>query len=332
MTNATQLPVGTTEHPLAPPPRFANPFETEQQQYASGKLGMWIFIGAEMLMFGGLFCAYTAYRHNYPGAFAYAQLCIERSMNDLGDKHPVVFASAHRYFGKLLDGVSTIKILGGISTIVLIFSSLTMAWGLRCAQLGKRIGLILCMMLTLLGGLGFVGIKYIEYRQEWNHHLWIGAANRFHKEFKGEVIPEPKEPDLPETGDDAEVVRQGPAELDPLAGTLDEPKIKPSFLSPVGLAPATAAPEPAGRHVGYKDLDIDERAHLSTFFSIYFLMTGLHGLHLLVGTVLIAWIMFRAIRRQFSPAYFAPVDLVGLYWHLTSLIWIFLFPLLYLMH
>ncbi len=68
------------------------------------------------------------------------------------------------------------------------------------------------------------------------------------------------------------------------------------------------------------------------FFSVYFLMTGLHGIHVLVGMGLITWILLRAMKRQFGSRYFAPVDLVGLYWHLVDLIWIFLFPLLYLIH
>ena len=72
--------------------------------------------------------------------------------------------------------------------------------------------------------------------------------------------------------------------------------------------------------------------HVNTFFSCYFLMTGLHGIHVLVGMGLITWILMRAIKNEFSSEYFTPVDLVGLYWHLVDLIWIFLFPLLYLIH
>ena len=66
------------------------------------------------------------------------------------------------------------------------------------------------------------------------------------------------------------------------------------------------------------------------FFGFYFVMTGLHGFHVVVGMGLIAWIMLRASRGEFSSAYYTPVDLVGLYWHLVDLIWIYLFPLLYL--
>jgi cytochrome c oxidase subunit 3 len=66
------------------------------------------------------------------------------------------------------------------------------------------------------------------------------------------------------------------------------------------------------------------------FFGIYFIMTGLHGIHVLVGIGLIAWIMVKNEKGRFSSKYFTPVENVGLYWHLVDLIWIFLFPLLYL--
>lgn len=66
------------------------------------------------------------------------------------------------------------------------------------------------------------------------------------------------------------------------------------------------------------------------FFSLYFLMTGLHGLHVLIGMSLIAWVLVRSSRKEFSEHYYTPVEMVGLYWHLVDLIWIYLFPLLYL--
>jgi cytochrome c oxidase subunit 3 len=66
------------------------------------------------------------------------------------------------------------------------------------------------------------------------------------------------------------------------------------------------------------------------FFSLYFVMTGLHGVHVLVGMGLIAWIIKRTAAREFSPAYYTPVEIVGFYWHFVDLVWIYLFPLLYL--
>jgi len=72
--------------------------------------------------------------------------------------------------------------------------------------------------------------------------------------------------------------------------------------------------------------------HTNMFFSIYFAMTGLHGIHVLGGIVLFIWLLIRAIRGDFSADYFGPIDYAALYWHLVDLIWIFLFPLLYLIH
>jgi len=66
------------------------------------------------------------------------------------------------------------------------------------------------------------------------------------------------------------------------------------------------------------------------FFSFYFMMTGLHGIHILLGMAAMLWLLRRAIRGDFSSAYYTPVDMVGLYWHVVDLIWIYLFPLLYL--
>lgn len=72
--------------------------------------------------------------------------------------------------------------------------------------------------------------------------------------------------------------------------------------------------------------------HTNIFFSIYFLMTGLHGIHVLVGVIVFAWLLVRAVKGHFTPDYFGPVDYAALYWHIVDLIWIFLFPLLYLIH
>ena len=121
-------------------PHLAHHFETPEQQYASAKLGMWVFLGTEILMFGGLFCAYSVYRHN----------------------HPEVFALAHEALNRWL---------GAANTIVLITSSLTMAWGVRASQLGSTTALRWLLGVTILGGYFFMGIKAIEYHTKWKHHL-----------------------------------------------------------------------------------------------------------------------------------------------------------------
>ena len=138
----------------------------------------------------------------------------------------------------------------------------------------------------------------------------------------------PHEPAAQTTGVSPTVFGRGL--VDPNSGTNDEAKIRPTYADPPGLAAGVGA----GNHgeVHYAQLTEAERQNVYTFFSIYFMMTGLHGVHVVVGMGLIAWIFFRSTRNEFGPTYFTPVDLVGLYWHLVDLIWIFLFPLLYLIH
>jgi cytochrome c oxidase subunit III len=284
-------------HPPRPheDPHLAHHFETPQQQYDSGKLGMWMFLATEVLLFSGLFCAYAVYRAS----------------------HPQVFEWAHRYLNIWL---------GGTNTIVLICSSLSMAWAVRAAQMGRRRLLVICLALTLLGGLGFLSIKYVEYKNKWEEGLlWAGqwkptpeAVEQLHTGMPGrEVIPA----SLP-------AASIAPASASQL--TIDGVKADRSQIAP---APAGPAGVRLDRRAGASHL-LPPAAprELWIFFSIYFLMTGLHGLHVIAGLGVITWVLVRAVRGGFGPAYYTPVDLVGLYWHLVDVVWIFLFPLLYLVH
>jgi cytochrome c oxidase subunit III len=299
----------TAAHHPDRPKHLAHHFDSPQQQYATAKLGMWVFLGTEILMFGGLFCAYAVYRHGHPEVFAFAHLALN-------------------------------PVLGGINTVVLIASSFTMALAVRCSQLGQKSALVACLVLTLLGAFGFMGIKTIEYKTKWEHHLFPGRYNVYSKEFKGtEQKPDSlasHEPGAAHAPATEPVKEAAPASrpsgiFDPLAGTPDEAKIKPSFDAPQGLSEAQSHTA-AHPHLNYDEMLPFDQERISTFFGIYFLMTGLHGLHVIIGIGLITWLLVRARRNEFGPEYFTPVDLVGLYWHLVDLIWIFLFPLLYLIH
>lgn len=229
-------------------PFLSHHYQSYKQQYDSCKLGMWIFLLTEILLFAGLFCLYAVYRAN----------------------HPEIFVYAHQF----LD-----KTLGAINTGILIASSFTMAWAVRAAQLGQRRLLIAMLALTLLGACGFLGIKYVEYRHKWHDGLlW---ASRYHPTEAAEHAPATEKP------------------------ATDK------------LAEAKPAEDQGPRYAGI-------------FFSIYFVMTGLHGLHVLAGMTAIIWVLVRAAKGHFTPSYFGPVDYVGLYWHLVDLVWIYLFPLLYL--
>jgi cytochrome c oxidase subunit 3 len=251
---------------------LAHHFDTAEQQRESGKLGMWIFLSTEILLFGGLFCAYAVYRAN----------------------HPEIFLYAHRY----LD-----KTLGAINTAVLICSSFTVAWAVRCAQLGRTKGLVRLLAATIVLAGCFLGIKYIEYHHKWKEGLLWGKA--FHAELA-------KPPPAP-------VATPEPA---PVANPNERSLIPPAAQGPAGLA------KPGERFLS--ESSGGPPRDVQVFFAVYFLMTGLHGIHVIAGMIVLTLVLIRARKGEFGPAYFTPVDLAGLYWHLVDIIWIFLFPLLYL--
>ena len=272
------------------PAHLAHHFTTPKQQFESGKLGMWLFLATEILLFGGLFCAYAVYRGN----------------------HPEIFVYAHRFLSVPL---------GAINTMILITSSLTMAWAVRAAQMGNRRLLILLLSLTLLGAFGFLGVKAIEYEHKWKHGLLWGARYQpqHEGETHGEAIDHGETDGHAEAADRAEAVEAGATEAAPV----DRSTIPPAAIGPRGLA-VESPEEERDKHLAV------EPHNVQTFFAIYFAMTGLHGHHVIVAMIVIGWILVRAIRGEFSAEYNTPVDLAGLYWLLVDLIWIFLFPLLYL--
>jgi cytochrome c oxidase subunit 3 len=199
-------------------------FENAEQQFEASTLGMWAFLVTEILFFGGLFLGYSIYRSLYPEAFAAAS--------------------------RLLDYQ-----LGAINTAVLICSSLTMVLAVRAAQMGQRRPLIIFLILTILLGSTFLGIKVVEYSDKFHHHLVPGPS--FH--FEG-----------------------------------------------------------------------NDPQHVQLFFAFYFAMTGMHAFHMIIGIAILGVLVYKSWQGRFSPEYFTPVDITGLYWHFVDVVWIYLFPLLYL--
>jgi len=192
-----------------------------------------------------------------------------------------------------------------------------------------------------------MGIKYVEYRAKWEHGLLPGGHFKPHEETQEAVHapnPPPAAAGQSAAADAAQAPATGPsasqgaakAPTPPVAGIELPGKNGPLLVEKSRIAPSAEGPGGTVR-VLEPEAAAAERVHLGKrpsnvqiFFSIYFLMTGLHGIHVLVGIGLISWILVRSIRGDFSPEYFTPVDFVGLYWHLVDVIWIFLFPLLYL--
>jgi len=237
-------------------PYLHHHFDSMQQQRESSSLGMWLFIAQEIMFFGGLFCGYTVYRSMYPEAFA---------------------AGSH---------LLSIQ-WGGFNTVVLIFSSLTMALAVHAAQQGKKKQIMGWIAATFVLGSVFLGVKAIEYTAKWEHHLVPG------KHFR----------------------------LDP-AHTGGEHAV-------VAAEHAAAAAIAAEHGLDLPRVDVDA-GHVEIFYSFYFVMTGMHALHMVIGMGLMIWLVAKAARDHFAPEYYAPVEMFGLYWHFVDIVWIFLFPLLYL--
>jgi len=203
---------------------LAHQFDDLTQQWDASTFGMWVFLVTEIMFFGGLFAGYAVYRSAYPDAFAEGSLHLSLA-------------------------------LGGTNTVILIASSLTMALGVRAAQLGDNRATAWWLIATLGLGSAFLVIKVFEYHHKYVEHLIPG----------------------------------------------------PGFLF-------------EGPHARQVEM----------MFCFYFAMTGMHALHMVVGAGLLIYFILQARANRYSPDYFGPVEVMGLYWHFVDIVWIFLFPLLYL--
>ena len=192
------------------------------KDYEGAKLGMWLFLFTEILLFGGLFILYSAYRSRYPMEF------------HEGGQHLNV-------------------VIGVANTIILLTSSLTVALSISAIQKGNRRLCALCLAATIILGLSFLVNKYIEWSGEIRHGLFPN--------------------------------------------------------SPVLLR------RPHGDQI---------------FFGLYYSMTGLHGLHVIAGIIVLSTMLVFVARRKITSTDFNKLENGGLYWHLVDVIWIFLLPLFYL--
>lgn len=216
----------TTHNTTAGGHAHSHHFDSAEHEYESDKLGIWLFMVTEILMFGGLFVAYIIFHQIYPEMFAEGAKQLSWKM-------------------------------GFFNTLVLIGSSLTMALGIYYNQINQSNKAFWNLIATLALGFVFLTVKYFEYTSKFHHGFLPGK-----------------------------------------------------FLD-VETVHATSQ-------------------NLGMYFGLYFCMTGLHGLHVIIGMVLIGWLAYRTRRGDFNSEYYTPVEGVGIFWHIVDLIWIFLFPLLYL--
>lgn len=197
-----------------------------QDEAEAAKLGMWLFLGTEILLFSGFFCAYAIFRMMYPGVW---------------------HAASEHYLTWWI---------GAINTIVLLLSSYTVVLAIRGAQTNRRWMILVNLFITILCAAAFLFVKLkFEYLHKWEEGMLPGASF--------------------------------------------------SYAHPVGT-------------------------HDQLFLSVYWIATATHGFHVLVGIFLLAWCMVKASKQQYGPTHYTSLENVGLYWHIVDVIWIFLFPLLYL--
>ncbi|MEO7657993.1 MAG: cytochrome c oxidase subunit 3 [Pyrinomonadaceae bacterium] len=275
-------------------PGLQHQFEDMGQQEESVSIAMWAFLAQEIMFFGGLFTAYLVFRSKYPMAFA------------AGSNHLDAF-------------------WGGLNTIVLIVSSLTMALTVYYAQKGNRNLQVIMIVLTMFFGAVFLGVKAIEYTDKYNHgFVPVTGLNK-----KVKADPNAEHADVP--GKPCYDVEHGAVEH--------------AYVNPRGEFQWTdcSLAKLAEDHnyltesekIGYfsnGEIDLQKfRDRVLIFFWIYFVMTGLHALHMIVGLGLMSWLLYKAWRGTFSAEYYMPVEMSGLYWHFVDIVWIFLFPLLYLL-
>lgn len=249
----------SSDHSAHHHPALAHHFQDLDQQKDATWLAMWVFLATEIMFFGGLFLAYVIYRSSYPDAFAIASNALNANMG-LGN------------------------------TFVLIISSFTMAMSVYSAQMAQTGRLVVFLILTLILGCTFLGVKYFEYKDKFESHLVPGRHFDFahhHDPKTGYLLP----------------------------GAHGESANKPAESS---------ASHEGGIH------SEKARREIQIFFSLYFAMTGLHAFHMIIGAGLLIWLVVLALKGRFSKEYNSPVELVGLYWHFVDIVWIFLFPLLYL--
>ena len=209
-------------------PALAMQFDDLHQQRGAADLGMWIFLATEIMFFGGMFLGYTIYRIQYEETFAEAS-----------------------HHANLL--------LGTLNTAILLTSSLFMALSVHFAQEAKRTAVVVNLIITIVLGLAFLALKFLEYWQHYQEHLVPGLG-------------------LPFVWEDS----------------------------------ARA----------------DEAA---LYFSLYYLMTGFHALHMTIGIGLLIVLTVLASRGRLLGTHSTPVHVSGLYWHFVDIVWIFLYPFLYLM-
>lgn len=275
---------------------------------ANGKLAMWLFLVTEVMFFTGLIGTYIVLRNGTP-------------------TKAEPWPTPHQ--------VHLVEWMGAVNTFVLICSSLTVVLAHFAISRGNVRGAVLYLLVTLTLGVVFLGIKAVEYTAKFQHHILPGHVfDRLDGSRGNEYIATVRE--------ELEAITKGHGESAPagcrqlladINRTTEAKENQPAALTNVTRA---LSAQEVGRRVNDL-LKEDPELHLTPVIpfgnmwaSCYFALTGFHALHVLGGLVVFVIILLMAARGRLSRQHESMIELTGLYWHFVDIVWIFLFPLLYL--
>jgi cytochrome c oxidase subunit III len=300
------------------------PYTTEIREDTglyNAKVGMWLFLASELMLFGALFSAY-------------------------------VFLRISAWEGEWPHGLLNIPI-GALNTLVLITSSLTVALSWTALKMGNFKRYRRFQIVTLICAAVFLGIKGWEYSDKFSHYeVWLNKplTSNEYPQLAGHAT----DLDQPITSVIGHIEGAGPFET--LASFREAGRstimIHPDAfhyrLSARQQAERRKAERSPGAEAGHAatgehasvPIDVSRITRLSallpkhgTFFATYFTLTGLHALHVLGGALMFAFILWPGARmwRDDPDRYTNSVEVTGLFWHFVDLVWIFLFPVIYLL-
>ena len=293
----------------------AHHFNNMGQQQSTVRMGMWLFLVTEILFFGGAFCAYATYRIVYPKDFEAGSAAL-----NVG--------------------------IASVNTFLLLLSSLTITLAIRACYLGRRKGLARYLMLTIVLGAAFLGLKAREYHLDYQEGLIPGVSRlspEAKEQFDGRMAALFAEGEKAEAAA-AQTTDTAAADLRSRAQDLKSRSTQPPVAFNENLKVVL------GHNKSFAGKPLDEQAYaqgsladgdghthdydpykVQLFFMFYYSMTGLHVLHMLIGLGLLIWQYVLATRGFFDhTARYVYVEVMSLYWHFVDLAWMFILPLLYL--
>jgi cytochrome c oxidase subunit 3 len=306
------------DHGFVPEEHAPDPIIGHGDPTPPGKIGIWLFLASEIMFFIGILGSYVILR-----------------------------AGSHDMFSRMAQVLS--KPLAGLNTLILIFSSLSMALAVDASQKGNRQKTVTMLFLTFLCSCGFMVVKSIEYSSKWYHNtIVVSDPSGKVMVYDGEVTEDAVAPAAAAGAGSAAAATTMPTTVASTGGMIHLTGYSAQLVLGKAfdihfIAPADVQnPDPdtngltGAKATEESDFTIDparvtQRTNYfpwkNMFFACYFTLTGIHGVHVLGGMIPIFILMAQAMRGKLFPR---QTEYVGLYWHFVDLVWIFLFPLLYL--